>query len=62
MSDNSDIRELERAIRAATENGKAPCRTLLELARRTGVSPGDVGRLCDEMDIRVGRCQLGCFK
>ena len=62
MSDNPDIQELKGAIREATEDGKAPCRALLELAKRTGVRPSDVGRLCDEMKIRVGCCQLGCFK
>ena len=62
MSDSPDIGELTEAIRAAAKDGKAPCRALLELAERTGASPGDVGRLCDEMKIRVGRCQLGCFK
>jgi len=58
MSDD----ELRQAVRRASKDGRIPCRTLLELSRRAGVSPREVGRMCDEMDIRISECQLGCFE
>ncbi|MFB3890568.1 MAG: hypothetical protein ACE15C_00950 [Phycisphaerae bacterium] len=54
--------QLRRAIRGLSVNGKVPCKALLDLAARASVSPGRIGRLCDEMGIRIRGCQLGCFK
>jgi len=54
--------DLRAAVEALAAEGKAPCRRLLELAERTGVAARDVGRLCDEMHIKIVACQLGCFK
>jgi len=54
--------ELRAAIRELAVEGRAPCRRLLELAERTGTPSRDIGRLCDEMKIRITSCQLGCFQ
>ena len=54
--------KLREAIRDLADGGKATCMDLLELAQRTNTSPGHVGKLCDEMGIRVAACQLGCFR
>lgn len=53
---------LRAAIKELAERGKAPCHRLLELAGRTGASPREIGRLCDEMKIKIAACQLGCFR
>jgi len=54
--------ELRDSIQRAAENGRVPCRALLELARRAEVPPREVGRLCDEMGLHISECQLGCFR
>jgi len=54
--------QLRAAIRELAGDSKAPCRGLLQLAERTNTPPRDIGRLCDEMNIRIVACQLGCFK
>lgn len=54
--------ELRKAVLQASRDGKAACKALLKLAERTGASPARIGRLCDEMKIRICGCQLGCFK
>jgi len=59
MTAEQQIRQL---IQQAAEDGRVPCKFLLDLARRTGSAPKDIGRLCNEMDIRIRACQLGCFK
>ena len=53
--------EARRAIQELTVDGCAQCEDLLALAARLGVPAGRLGRLCDEMDVRIINCQLGCF-
>jgi len=55
-------RQLREQIERLTVEGRASCKALLELAARTGSSPHEIGRLCDEMKIRISNCQLGCFR
>ena len=57
-----DETEVRQALGKLARDGQARCRSLLELAERLGVAPGVVGRLCDEMKIRIRGCQLGCFR
>ena len=54
--------ELRRAIQQLAPDGKAGCKSLLELARQKDVGPGQIGRLCNEMNIKIRGCQLGCFR
>ena len=54
--------ELRQAIQDQAVQGKVSCKAMLGLATRTGTPPGRIGKLCDEMEIRIVGCQLGCFK
>ena len=54
--------QVRRAMERAAKQGKLNCRQLLDLAERTGTPPRQIGRLCDEMNIRISNCQLGCFR
>ncbi len=56
-----DDQELRDAIQELTAESKAPCKALLDLAARSGRTPGEIGRLGNEMDIKVRACQFGCF-
>jgi hypothetical protein len=53
--------ELRRLIQQAASDGRVPCKVLLALAERSGTPPPELRRLCDDMDIRISNCQLGCF-
>ena len=53
---------LREAIRRLAADGKVPCKSLLDLVQKSGASPKTIGRLCDEMNLRICACQLGCFK
>ncbi len=33
----------------------------MEIANEAGVAPMKVGRLLNEMEIKIHSCQLGCF-
>ena len=37
------------------------CASALNIADRFGVSPSVVGSICNEKNIRIRHCQLGCF-
>ena len=56
---DEDVREL---IRGKAVDGKVACRALLELAAQTRTSPKEVGRLCNELKLKIAACQLGCFR
>lgn len=37
------------------------CAEALSLAGELKVEAKQIGRICDQENIRLGRCQLGCF-
>ena len=59
MTDDEELREA--ILREATD-GKVPCRALLELAEWQDVPPKKLGKLCDQMKVKITHCQLECFK
>jgi len=61
--DKSDIVEavLEQA-RDVDGKKKLDCAQALKLAAVFKTGPAEVGRICNERNIRIRRCQLGCFK
>ena len=54
-------KELLEAIRGRIRDGRLDCRYALELAEELEVPPARIGRICDEENIRIANCQLGCF-
>jgi len=56
-----DDEQIRQEIREVASDGKAACRPLLALAERLKLSPAKIGQLCNEMDIHICGCQLGCF-
>ena len=58
MSSDEDIRA---AVKDIARDGRVACSDLLAIAERLGVEPARVGGACDELKIRISKCQLGCF-
>ena len=54
--------ELRAAIQAQAVEGKVSCKAMLDLAEKTETSSQQIGEICNELSIKVGSCQLGCFK
>ncbi len=54
--------EIKKALLEASENGRIRCPQCLEIARRFQVKGTVVGRLCNELKLKICGCQLGCFK
>ena len=60
MAERTDA-EILAALRPAVREGMLACKDALAAAERLGVSPGRIGKLCNEQEIRIVNCQLGCF-
>ena len=41
---------------------KLTCAEALSIAEQFGVDPLEVGTVCNDRNIRLYQCQLGCFK
>lgn len=52
---------LEEAVRSALRDGTLPCATAFKITQEQEVSPGEIGDLADDLDIRISHCQLGLF-
>jgi len=51
-----------KAVQVALIDGKLPCATAYEVARKLKVSRQRVGDTANQLKIRIADCQLGCFE
>ncbi|HTG01005.1 MAG TPA: hypothetical protein VK654_10525 [Nitrospirota bacterium] len=49
------------AVRAAAVDNRISCSKARALAQKHGVSLAEMGRICNELKIKVSACELGCF-
>ncbi|MHC4718280.1 MAG: hypothetical protein ACYS5V_15010 [Planctomycetota bacterium] len=54
--------QLREAVRAKAVDGRAACKVLLDMAAETGTPPAEIGRICNDLGIKIKACQLGCFR
>ena len=54
--------KLEKAILEKAKGGKIPCAVCFKLAEECEISKREMGKILNEMKIKVSQCQLGCFK
>lgn len=63
--ENNDIQKLSEAVKAIAinEDGKmkAACKDLFRVAEEFNVPYGMMGKICDQNNIKIMGCQLGCF-
>ncbi|MEW6350390.1 MAG: hypothetical protein AB1646_15085 [Thermodesulfobacteriota bacterium] len=57
-----DDQELKDLIDKAQADGRISCKAALELAKTAGVSPARVGKMLNDIGIKIFACSLGCFK
>jgi len=57
-----DRKKLEEAILASAKEGKIPCASCFKIAEDLGISKHEIGEILNQMKIKIGYCQLGCFK
>ncbi len=51
---------IELILTAAKDN-RLTCEQAHDLASGQNISLRDIGALCDELNIKITSCQLGCF-
>ena len=59
---NMDRKKIEEAILAKAKDGKIPCAVCFRIAEDFGISKRKMGKILNEMKIRISQCQLGCFE
>ena len=60
-----DKKVIEEMILKACQPGeskKLSCAAAHELSSKSGVSLREIGKICNQMEIRIFACELGCFK
>lgn len=53
--------ELHERILFEAEELKLPCSKAFAIASEVKVPVGEVGKICNEVGIKIVGCQLGCF-
>ncbi len=53
--------ELKEKIRTAAPEGRISCAAAMRLAEELVISRRDMGKLLNELKIKITNCQLGCF-
>ncbi len=57
-----DRKKLEEVIKEKTKDGKLPCPLCFKIAEDFGISRKEMGKILNEMKIKISQCQLGCFE
>ena len=53
--------EIEQTLSQSATQGKITCAQAHQIASKLGVSPVEVGKTLDLLEIRISQCQLGLF-
>lgn len=53
--------DLKAKIKAAVPEGKISCAAAMRLAEELVISRKDMGKLLNELKIKITQCQMGCF-
>jgi len=53
--------DVNTRIKAAAPEGKIACSAAFRLAAELGLSRQDLGKMLNELKIKISHCQLGCF-
>jgi hypothetical protein len=53
--------EQKNKIREAAKDNKLPCAKAFQLSKELDLSIKAIGEFCNEENIRIKNCQLGCF-
>ena len=52
---------IEAVLEAAGDRKRLGCAAAFELAERFAVEIIDIGRICNQQNVHICKCQLGCF-
>ena len=53
--------EPENRLHKASKENRILCSSALAIAKSLGISAGEVGKAANNLEIKISKCQLGCF-
>jgi hypothetical protein len=53
--------EITAEVTKEAKRGELPCAVAFKIAEKLSVSPAEVGRAADALDVKLVKCQLGLF-
>jgi hypothetical protein len=56
-----DLERIKAEVERAAEGGRLSCHDARALAEKLGVDYGRVGKACNELEVKIQACELGCF-
>jgi hypothetical protein len=56
-----DQETVKKEIEQAAKDGRLTCHEARALAERLGVGYSVIGKACNELNIKIRACELGCF-
>jgi hypothetical protein len=56
-----DRKRIEEAIQVKVKDGKLPCALCFKLAEEFEISNKEMGKILNEMKVKISQCQLDCF-
>jgi hypothetical protein len=56
------MQTLQELVTSHLVEGRLSCAAALKIAKDLGISPKEVGDYCNEHEVKIFNCQLGCFK
>ncbi|MBI2251756.1 MAG: hypothetical protein HYU63_03220 [Armatimonadetes bacterium] len=62
MKINNNQEEIKREILNLSKEGKITCFQALNLAKISKTNPQNLGKIINDLKIKIKNCQLGCFK
>ncbi len=56
------IDAIRQALAEVEGKKKLPCAEAFRLAEEFDVSKAQIGQICNDNNIKISHCQIGCFK
>ena len=53
--------DIAETLTQRAQGGRITCQAAHDTAEKFGVTPSEIGRTCDLLELRITRCQLGLF-
>jgi LAO/AO transport system kinase len=53
--------KLGKRLSKAAKDNRIQCSSAFAIAKSLGIPPGEVGKAANKLNIKISKCQLGCF-
>jgi len=57
-----DRKKIEELIKEKAKDRKLPCAMCFKIAEDFGISKKEMGKILNEVKVKISQCQLGCFE